>query len=155
MVGLDVLTPSSVVAPTLLVLQVWKSGNQFVRAVIDDHCETGCVGPCSTSFRRHHAATGPPSPPSPPSRAARGLGGGGDAGAGAVIFTFVRDPFDHFVSGYREAVARTHDECCSVPPYNGFGIKFTHIAWLAFHPTPCFALPLRRVVCNTLLDAPC
>ena len=28
------------------------------------------------------------------------------------IFTFVRDPWSHFVSGYREATLQTYDHCC-------------------------------------------
>eukprot|EP00040_Diaphanoeca_grandis_P026795 m.150565 g.150565 ORF g.150565 m.150565 type:complete len:370 (-) comp30732_c0_seq4:414-1523(-) len=31
-----------------------------------------------------------------------------------VVYTFVRDPFSHFISGYREAAFRTFRDCCDL-----------------------------------------
>lgn len=35
------------------------------------------------------------------------------------IFSFVRDPFSHFISGYREATLRTFETCCNIPKNEG------------------------------------
>lgn len=35
------------------------------------------------------------------------------------IFSFVRDPMQHFISGYREATFRTFATCCDPPAVNG------------------------------------
>ena len=37
----------------------------------------------------------------------------------AFEFSFVRDPFSHFVSGYREAMKRTYKMCCNAPTQEG------------------------------------
>ena len=73
-------------SPAMLYARVNKCGNEFIRA----NLKAACGG---TSL--FELAT-PRSPTSP-----------------LYVFTFVRDPLDHFESGYREALGRTFRACCS------------------------------------------
>ena len=70
---------------------VWKGGNNFIRGNMQEGMEN-----CTA--------------------ASKGLSVNVDK---AFEFSFVRDPFSHFVSGYREATMRTYKQCCNAPTQEG------------------------------------
>lgn len=72
---------------------VWKGGNNFIRDNMANICNS------TSETCDHHACEIEPED--------------------AFIFSFVRDPFSHFVSGYREATSRTFQSCCDIPSNEG------------------------------------